>query len=63
MDEKRITKDEFVAILREAGLTEEHMQRFHRAFEARRPEAHAAFLAWLGIPAAELAAIREGSRA
>jgi hypothetical protein len=59
---KHITKDQFVAVLNAAGITDEQKHRLHAAFEARHPPAHEAFLQWLGIPPAEIRAIRENSR-
>ena len=57
-----ITKDQFVAVLDEAGVTEEQKRHFHAAFEKQHPQAHQAFLEWLGLSAAEVAKIREHSR-
>ncbi len=59
---KHVTKDQFVAVLNEAGITDAQKHRLHAAFEARHPEAHEAFLQWLGIPPGEIKAIREQSR-
>jgi hypothetical protein len=59
---KTITKDQFVALLNEAGITDGQKRRLHELFEARHPQAHEAFLGWLGLPAAEVQAIREKSR-
>ena len=59
---KTISKDQFVAVLDEAGITDAQKHRLHVAFEARHPEAHAAFLQWLGLPASEIRRIREASR-
>jgi len=59
---KHINKDQFVAVLNAAGVTDAQKHRLHAAFEARHPQAHEAFLRWLGIPAAEVKAIREKSR-
>lgn len=59
---KTITKDQFVSLLNEAGITDAQKHRLHSAFEARHPQAHEAFLQWLGIPPAEIRAIREGAR-
>lgn len=59
---KNITKEQFVAVLNEAGITDARKHRLHAAFEARHPQAHEAFLQWLGIPAGEIKAIREASR-
>ena len=59
---KNVSKNEWVDMFREIGLTEESMMNWHRVFEKRHPEAHEAFLAWLGIPADEIADIRGQSR-
>lgn len=58
-----ITKDQFVALLEAAGVDSGRRERLHCEFERRHPEAHAGFLAWLGLPAADIARIRERSRA
>jgi hypothetical protein len=59
---KTITKDQFVAVLDAAGVTDDQKHAFHTAFEQRHPEAHAHFLAYLGIPADQIEAIRQRSR-
>lgn len=51
-----------MALLRRAGFDEAAMQLWHHEFERENPAAHAAFLASLGLAAAESAAIREWSR-
>lgn len=56
-----ITKDQFVAVLDEAGITEEQKQRLHAAFEKKHPQAHQAFLEWLGIPSEQVRQIRQKS--
>lgn len=58
-----ITKEQFVAVLDAAGINATLRDNLHREFERRQPAAHETFLAWLGIPAAEAARIREQSRA
>ncbi len=58
MCEQTMDKAEWVALFRHIGLSEAQMQAWHQAFEARHPEAHQAFLEWLGIPAGEIDAIR-----
>ena len=63
MSKTVITKDEFVAVLDAAGVTQEQKHRFHAAFERRHPQAHQAFLEWLGVSADEVRKIREWSRA
>lgn len=62
MTTRHITKDTFVEILRDVGLTDSQMEKLHRELETRFPEDHARLLAWLGEPDAEVAAIRDRSR-
>jgi len=51
-------KADWVALLRQAGFSDEDMRRWHADFEAAAPEQHAAFLASLGLPPDEVASIR-----
>lgn len=60
--EKCVSKDEWVAMFRDIGLSEAQMSRWHHLFETRHPEAHGAFLASLGISVDEIARIRDASR-
>lgn len=57
-----VTKDQFVAILRDSGITEAQMRTLHQLFEKRHPAEHEAFLRALGAKEAEVAAIRAWSR-
>lgn len=57
-----VTKDQFVALLRESGLGDAQMRSLHQCFEKRHPEAHEAFLKHLQIGDAEVNAIRQKSR-
>ena len=59
---KTITKDQFVAVLNVAGITDEQKHRLHAVFEARYPEAHESFLQWLSLPVDAVRSIREKSR-
>ena len=59
---KMITKDQFVALLNEAGITDVQKHKLHALFEARHPQAHEAFLQWLGLPADAIRTIRENSQ-
>jgi len=59
---KTITKNQFVALLNEIGVTDAQKHRLHALFEARHPQAHEEFLQWLGLPADAIRAIRERSR-
>lgn len=58
-----ITKEKWVAIMRGAGFAEADMDRWHREFERAAPAEHQEFLEFLHIPAEEIKAIREWSRA
>lgn len=60
--QSNVSKDEWVDMFREIGLTEDTMMKWHRLFESRHPEGHEAFLAWLGLPPDEIAGIRATSR-
>jgi DNA-binding transcriptional MerR regulator len=58
-----INKERWVEIMHAAGLSQEDMQNWHMQFEKMEPEAHKEFLESLGIEPAEIARIREWSRA
>lgn len=57
-----MTKEKWVALLRESGLDDESMHRWHLAFERMSPQGHHDFLASLGVAEDEIAAIRQWSR-
>ena len=59
---KKITKDQFVALLNEVGVSDSQKQRLHALFEQRHPDAHQSFLEFLGLPAAAIKEIRDHSR-
>ncbi len=56
-----IDKDAWIDILRAAGLSDDDMSRWHAQFERNAPDAHHAFLLWLGIAEDEALAIRARS--
>lgn len=60
--QSKVSKDDWVAMFQEIGLTEETMMQWHRLFEKRHPQGHEEFLKWLGIAPAEISAIRQKSR-
>lgn len=60
--ETTVDKSMWVEMLRVAGMDDEAMRRWHVEFERRAPGGHATFLTSLGIPAAEVDAIRQWSR-
>jgi len=57
-----ISKEQWVAMFKELGLTEAQMRRWHQLFESRHAQAHQSFLEWLGVDAQEIAQIRQNSR-
>jgi DNA-binding transcriptional MerR regulator len=60
--EPAMDKERWSAIMHAAGMSEEDMRQWHRAFEAREPEAHQEFLESLHIDPEEVARIRRWSR-
>lgn len=56
--QSKINKADWVAMFREVGLSDDAMMKWHRLFETRHPDAHAEFLAWIGISTDEIAKIR-----
>ncbi len=62
MADKKMSKQEWVALFKEIGLDQATMHKWHAAFEKRHPDAHQSFLEWLSIPPKEIADIREHSR-
>lgn len=60
---RTLDKRRWVAVLRAAGLDEDDMRQWHRAFETMSPEAHQDFLESLGIDPAEVTQIRSWSAA
>jgi len=57
-----LNKEQWVALMRATGLSDDDMRRWHKEFEKLSGEAHAEFLDSLGISAAEIAEIRGWSR-
>ena len=56
-----VDKETWVAMLRAAGMDDAAMERWHREFERRAPEAHQGFLEGLGISEPEIRRIRSWS--
>lgn len=59
---QKVDKALWVEMLRSAGMDDQAMERWHREFEARAPEAHHQFLLSLGIPEQETLEIRKWSQ-
>ena len=57
-----VRKTDWVDMSKEIGLTDDQMNQWHKLFETRHPDGHEAFLAWLGLPANEIADIRNRYR-
>ena len=55
---KHVSVEEWVAMFEEIGLNETRMHQWHRLFESRHPEAHEAFLEWLGLSRPDIDRIR-----
>jgi len=60
--QSNVTKEDWIAMFREVGLSDEAMERWHHLFENRHPEGHKDFLNWLEIPSDEINKIRANSR-
>ena len=60
--QKKISKEDWVVMFREIGMSDDAMMRWHRLFETRHPEGHGDFLAWLGISSDEITRIRSNAR-
>lgn len=56
--QKKVNKEDWVALFREIGLNDEMMTKWHQLFEARNPEGHASFLGWLGLSSEDIARVR-----
>jgi hypothetical protein len=62
MTQQTFGKDAWVEMFRAVGLNEGTMGQWHHEFETRWPDAHQEFLAWLGVPAADITRIRSSAR-
>lgn len=60
--QSNVNKEDWVAMFREVGLSDEAIKKWHHLFETRHPEGHENFLIWLGIPSDEINMIRANSR-
>jgi DNA-binding transcriptional MerR regulator len=60
--EPSMTKERWTAMLRQAGLDDAAMQRWHALFEHQSPQAHEDFLRSLGLAQGEIEHIRGWAR-
>lgn len=58
LEEKMVTKQRWVAIMRASGFSDDDMKTWHKNFEAMEPKEHQKFLQSLGIDDAEISKIR-----
>ncbi|MBF0144817.1 MAG: MerR family transcriptional regulator [Magnetococcales bacterium] len=61
LEERMMDVDQWVALLRAAGMTEADMCQWHREFELRAPHAHRDFLFSLGLEEEKVIEIRRQS--
>jgi len=61
-ESKTMTKQQWVDVLRAAGMSDEDMRRWHIEFERQLPEMHTDFLQSLGIEAVEIERIKTWSK-
>ena len=59
MNNEVMNKERWVEVFAAVGLDEAQMRCWHVEFERRYPAGHQDFLEWLGLPPAEVAAIRD----
>jgi DNA-binding transcriptional MerR regulator len=59
---RAMDKERWVALLRNTGLTDDEMRRWHVEFERMAPEGHQDFLESLGVSTDEIGEIRRWSR-
>lgn len=59
---RNLDRQKWVRLLRASGFTDADLERWHCDFEESDPKYHQRFLEFLGIPPAEIAAIRDRSR-
>ena len=60
---RNMDREKWVKLLRASGFTDDDLGRWHRDFERTDPAYHQRFLEFLGLPANEIAIVREHSRA
>jgi len=58
----QLTKENWVDMFKQIGLTEDQIKKWHHNFEKSHPEGHKAFLSWLGIPPEKIVEIRGNSK-
>ena len=62
LNQQMITKEGWVEIMKNAGLSDDDMHNWHRQFEQSRPDEHQKFLESLNIDVEEIAQIRAWSK-
>ncbi len=59
---KKITVEQWKEVFRDTGLSEDDMQKWHKCFEKKYPDAHQGFLEWLGTEKSHIEEIRQASK-
>jgi len=59
---EKVSKEAWVAMFKDIGLSKDQMTKWHQLFETRHPESHEEFLVWLSISSDEIAGIRATSK-
>ena len=57
--QRNVNKEDWVALFREIGLSDEAMTKWHQLFEERHPQGHTDFLSWLGLSSEEISKVRK----
>jgi DNA-binding transcriptional MerR regulator len=60
---RNMDREKWVKLLRASGFTDDDLSRWHRDFERTDPAYHQRFLEFLGLPANEIAIVREHAQA
>jgi hypothetical protein len=60
--QRKVNKEDWVAMFKDVGMSDDTMMKWHRLFETRHPEGHEDFLIWLGISSDEVSKIRANCR-
>ena len=55
----KLTKEDWIDMFHQTGLTEDQIKKWHQIFEKKHPEGHEAFLSWLRISPEKIAEIRD----
>jgi DNA-binding transcriptional MerR regulator len=57
---RRLDVYKWIEILKASGMNNEDLSRWHAEFEKNTPEAHHAFLLWIGLSEKQVLSVRQG---